>query len=165
MTKSIFYRPPKQYNLPDLLLTAKQGKLVGVHWCQQKTLSKIVPTSALKDLTDRAVLEQTISELDEYFLGIRQVFDLPVGLSVGTVFYQAVWQRLSQIPYGKTISYKRLAEEVGRPTAFRAAANANGKNPICIIIPCHRVIASDGGIGGYTGGVWIKKTLLEIESG
>lgn len=164
MTTSVFYHPPKDHKLPNLLLTARQGKLVGVQWHQQKTLScKITPTFVSKDLMNRAVLQQTIDELDEYFLGIHQVFDVPFDLSVGTAFYQAVWQRLFQIPYGETISYKKLAQDLGRPLAFRAAANANGKNPISLIIPCHRVIASDGSIGGYTGGVWIKKTLLGIE--
>ncbi|MBR7539075.1 methylated-DNA--[protein]-cysteine S-methyltransferase, partial [Mycobacterium tuberculosis] len=92
--------------------------------------------------------------------GQRQVFDMPIALYTGTPFQQTVWEALLKIPYGKTISYAQLANHIGQPTACRAVANANGKNPISLIIPCHRVIASDGKLGGYTGGIEIKQTLL-----
>ena len=82
---------------------------------------------------------------------------------VGTPFQQKVWASLQKIPYGKTISYAKLADNIDQPTAFRAVANANGKNPFSIIVPCHRVISSDGKLGGYTGGVDKKVYLLAIE--
>ena len=84
-------------------------------------------------------------------------------MSLGTPFQQSVWRALQQIPYGQTISYAQLAQNIGKPTAYRAVANANGKNPLSIIIPCHRVVASDGSLGGYTGGLDKKRILLSIE--
>lgn len=84
-------------------------------------------------------------------------------ISIGTEFQRKVWKKLIEIPYGETRSYKWLAEKVGYPKGFRAAGGANGKNPIPIIIPCHRIINSDGTLGGYSGGVWIKEWLLELE--
>lgn len=108
---------------------------------------------------------QVITQLDEYFNGERMVFELPLDLSHGTDFQIKVWQTLCQIPYGQTISYKALATMINKPTAHRACANANGKNLISLIIPCHRVIASDGTLGGYTGGVDIKEKLLALEQG
>ncbi len=101
-------------------------------------------------------------ELNEYFEGKRQTFTLPLSPS-GTPFQKEVWKRLGTIPYGETITYATEAKVFGNPKAVRAVANANGRNPIAILIPCHRVIASDGGIGGYSGGVWRKEFLLALE--
>ena len=89
----------------------------------------------------------------------RYALDIPTG----TAFQRKVWEKLLDIPYGETRSYKWLAEEVGSPKGFRAVGGANGKNPVPIIIPCHRVINSDGTLGGYSGGVWIKEFLLKLE--
>ena len=108
------------------------------------------------------VIVETCKQLDEYFAGKRQTFDLPLSTK-GTPFQQTVWKQLQKIPYGRAISYSRLAQEINNPKACRAVGSANGKNPIPIIIPCHRVIASDGGLGGYTGGLDIKKQLLDLE--
>ena len=83
---------------------------------------------------------------------------------IGTPFQTNVWHTLEQIPYGETVSYAKESEMLGRPSAVRAVASANGKNPIAILIPCHRVIASNGGIGGYNGGIWRKEFLLELEA-
>lgn len=111
------------------------------------------------------IIKQCIDELEEYFQGKRQVFDVPIDVSEqGTEFQRKVWQELKKIPYGETISYKILAGRISGSNYSRAVANANGKNPISIIIPCHRVIASDGGLGGYTGGLNRKKVLLNIEA-
>ena len=99
-----------------------------------------------------AVLARAVKQLDEYFAGNRTEFDLPFELE-GTAFQKDVWLALAEIPYGKTISYAELASMVGRPSAFRAVGQANGANPIPIVLPCHRVIASGGGIGGYGGGL------------
>ncbi|PSM52362.1 hypothetical protein CRN67_03620 [Campylobacter blaseri] len=107
---------------------------------------------------------EAIEQINEYIFKKRQIFNLPLDLSVGTNFQQKVWRELQKIPYGKTISYKQLANNIGKISAYRAVANANGKNPFSIVIPCHRVIANDGGIGGYNGGVDKKVFLLNIEN-
>ena len=101
-------------------------------------------------------------QLKEYFSGARKEFDLVV-VSPGTPFQEAVWRGLRTIPYGKTISYQEEAEMIGRPTAVRAVAHANGDNPISIIIPCHRVIGKNGKLVGYGGGLWRKERLLDLE--
>lgn len=101
-------------------------------------------------------------EIDEYFSKKREVFTIPLKL-IGTSFEIKTWEALLKIPYGKTISYKEEAKMIENEKAFRAVANANGKNNLSIIIPCHRVISSDGKIGGYTGGVEIKEFLLNLE--
>lgn len=111
------------------------------------------------------VIEQCVRELEEYFMGERDTFDVKINPNeAGTPFQQSVWQQLRQIPYGETISYKTLAERISGSNYSRAVANANGKNPISIIIPCHRVIASNNKLGGYTGGLDKKKLLLSVES-
>jgi methylated-DNA-[protein]-cysteine S-methyltransferase len=102
-------------------------------------------------------------QLDEYFAQRRTSFDLPLSLS-GTEFQRQVWLTLAEIPYGETISYAELARWVGRPQAFRAVGQANGANPIPVILPCHRVIAADGSIGGYGGGIPVKRLLLALEA-
>lgn len=110
------------------------------------------------------VIEQCVRELGEYFKGERKSFDVKINPGVhGTAFQQSVWAELQQIPYGETISYKTLAERISGVNYSRAVANANGKNPISIIIPCHRVIASNNTLGGYTGGLDKKKLLLSVE--
>lgn len=110
------------------------------------------------------ILELLEIELSEYFSKKRKSFDIPILLE-GTSFQKEVWNTLLKIEYGKTISYQEEAFMMQRPKACRAVANANGKNPISIIVPCHRVIAKTGSIGGYTGGVWRKEFLLELERG
>ncbi|WP_077451678.1 methylated-DNA--[protein]-cysteine S-methyltransferase [Psychrobacter piechaudii] len=121
----------------------------------KNSLSKEKPVDAL--------LLTTITQLDQYLAGERQQFDMTLDWSLGTPFQQSVWRALQQIPYGQTISYAQLAQNISKPTAYRAVANANGKNPFSIIIPCHRVVASDGSLGGYTGGLDKKRLLLDIE--
>ena len=102
------------------------------------------------------------SQLKEYFKGKRKEFDLPLEIE-GTDFHKKVWNELLKIPYGKTISYKELAIRLGHEKVIRAAAKANGANPLPIVIPCHRVIGSDGSLVGYGGGLKIKEKLLSIE--
>jgi methylated-DNA-[protein]-cysteine S-methyltransferase len=106
-------------------------------------------------------LKETASQLDEYFAGERTNFDVRMELD-GTDFQREVWMELSRIPYGETISYGELARWVGRPSAPRAVGQANGRNPIPVIVPCHRVVASNG-IGGYGGGLKVKRQLLAVE--
>jgi len=103
------------------------------------------------------------TQIDEYFNGSRKIFDLPLDLQ-GTDFQKRVWLELLKIPYGKTISYKELSLKLGDVKAIRAVGAANGANPVSIIVPCHRVIGSDGSLTGYAGGLWRKKWLLEFES-
>lgn len=109
-----------------------------------------------------AHIEQLIVELDEYFKGKRKDFSVALNPK-GTPFQRGVWEVLQGIPYGKTISYSEEADILNHPKAVRAVANANGKNPIPIVIPCHRVIAKGGGIGGYSGGLWRKEFMLDLE--
>jgi methylated-DNA-[protein]-cysteine S-methyltransferase len=107
------------------------------------------------------VIKETATQLEEYFAGERTDFDVTMELD-GTEFQRSVWRELTRIPYGTTISYKELARRVGRPNGPRAVGQANGRNPIPIIVPCHRVVASDG-IGGYGGGLPMKRALLAVE--
>jgi methylated-DNA-[protein]-cysteine S-methyltransferase len=104
-----------------------------------------------------------IIQLDEYFNHKREVFDLEIDLK-GTEFQKRVWSELLKIPFGKTISYKDLSVRLGDLKAIRAVGTANGANPVSIIVPCHRVIGSDGSLTGYAGGLWRKKWLIEHES-
>lgn len=106
--------------------------------------------------------EQTKRQLMEYFSGKRKAFDLPLAIT-GTGFQKKVWEELRHIPYGKTLSYLGLSRQIGNVKAIRAVGHANGQNPLAIIIPCHRVIGSDGSLTGYAGGLWRKKWLLEHE--
>ena len=123
-------------------------------------LLKNVPV--VRETSTHPLIKKTCIQLDEYFAGKRQAFDLPLSPK-GTDFQQTVWKQLQEIPYGQTISYSRLAKAIRHPKACRAVGSANGKNPIAIIIPCHRVIAADGGWGGYASGLEIKKQLLALE--
>ncbi|HEY4188648.1 MAG TPA: methylated-DNA--[protein]-cysteine S-methyltransferase [Polyangia bacterium] len=111
-----------------------------------------------------ALLKRCARQLEEYFAGARATFDLPLRLE-GTAFQQRVWQALLTIPFGETRSYAEQARAIGRPTATRAVGAANGRNPISIIVPCHRVIGSDGSLTGYAGGEPTKRWLLTHEGG
>jgi methylated-DNA-[protein]-cysteine S-methyltransferase len=108
-------------------------------------------------------LRRAAAQLEGYFAGRRTAFDLPLAPS-GTPFQRAVWLALADIPYGETVSYAELARRVGRPAAFRAVGQANGANPLPIFYPCHRVVASSGGLGGYGGGLDVKRQLLALEA-
>jgi len=111
-----------------------------------------------------ALSDQTARQLEEYFKGKRQNFDLPLA-PIGTSFQQKVWKALQRIPYGKTKSYKQIAEKIDNPNASRAVGMANHNNPIMIIIPCHRVIGANGKLVGYAGGLSLKQQLLDLEKG
>lgn len=110
------------------------------------------------------VIGHAAGQLEEYFTARRREFQLPLDLR-GTPFQQKVWNALLEIPYGETRSYAAVARSIGEPKAFRAVGAANGANPVAIIVPCHRVISSGGGLGGYGGGVALKRRLLALESG
>lgn len=109
------------------------------------------------------VLQEAVTQLSEYFQGNRTHFDFKLNPK-GTEFQQKVWQALLEIPFGKTCSYMDLSKKLGDVKAIRAVASANGKNPLWIVVPCHRVIGTDGSLTGYAGGLWRKKWLLEHES-
>jgi len=113
--------------------------------------------------TDNAVLQMAMQQLDEYFAGERKVFDLPLK-QTGTDFQQQVWQQLLKIDYGTTISYGKQSKLMNNPLGIRAIAAANGRNNLWIVVPCHRVIGTDGSLTGYAGGLWRKKWLLEHEA-
>ena len=102
-------------------------------------------------------------QLDEYFIGRRGSFEIALHIA-GSPFQMSVWQALQRVPYASTISYRELAQAAGRPRAIRAVGHANALNPIAILIPCHRVIGSDGDLRGYGGGLWRKRALLELEN-
>lgn len=108
------------------------------------------------------VLDSAARELDEYFAGDRTSFDVPLELE-GTAFQLAAWRALAAIPYGETRSYTEQAARIGRPTAVRAVGAANGRNPVSIVLPCHRVVGSDGALRGFGGGLDVKEWLLEHE--
>ena len=126
------------------------------------------PAALVKDLRSSQpvvrVLRKTVGQIEEYLAGQRKQFDVVLDCE-GTSFQKQVWNELSKIPFGATLSYKDIARRIKNPKAVRAVGSANGKNPVCIIVPCHRVIASNGTIGGYSGGVNIKRALLDLEQG
>ena len=109
-----------------------------------------------------ALLDKMEEELRSYFSGSLRSFSFPLDLQ-GTVFEQSVWQELLAIPYGQRKTYMDLAKRVNKPKAFRAVGRANGSNPLAIVVPCHRVVQTGGGMGGYGGGIWRKEFLLDLE--
>ncbi len=111
---------------------------------------------------ETSLIEEGMRQLEEYFSGKRKAFNLPLNI-VGTDFQKKVWKALLTIPYGETWSYKQLAQKVNNPKGYRAVGGANGANRFSIVIPCHRVVASQGGLGGYSGGLNNKKFLLLLE--
>ena len=137
-----------------LEIKGSQNGLVSVHFMD----SEEIPSVSIPE-----VLRPAIAQLKEYFDNARSEFDLRLAPE-GTHFQKKVWEKLKDIPFGKTTSYQQMANELGDPKVIRAAASANGKNPIAIIIPCHRVIGLDGSLTGYAGGLHRKKWLLEHES-
>lgn len=129
----------------------------GIEWVKKHLRAeKIIENGKL------SVLKKAADELRKYFKGHLKRFSVPLNL-YGTAFQMAVWRQLQQIPYGKTRSYKEIAQAIGRPAAVRAVGSACGANPLSIIVPCHRVIANGGSLGGYGGGLSTKKWLLSLE--
>lgn len=143
-----------------LYLVASANGLCRVLWEDQKV--PFISVSELGTSPTGAILQKTQKQLNEYFEGKRKTFDLKLDLQ-GSEFQMKVWQQLLKIPYGETRSYKEIAKILKSPQASRAVGTANGKNPISLIVPCHRVINSGGGLGGYAGGLPTKTTLLNLE--
>lgn len=144
----------------DLTLLADDGVLAGLYMPVRKHPPR---ADALGERMNSG-FENVAAQLAEYFAGARREFDIPLAAS-GTAFQRSVWKLLCTIPYGQTRSYGEIARELGAPTAVRAVAAANGRNPISIIVPCHRVIGSDGALVGYGGGLDRKTYLLHLEAG
>ena len=150
-----------------LLVIANDGQLIYCNWeepeCNSKrTKAEGIEARLSRDKEDDNVIRETIRQLDEYFQGKRKTFDIPIKF-YGNDFQKTVWKEIYKIQYGQTISYGDLAQNCRRPRAVRAVANACGKNPVSVIVPCHRVIATGGKTGGYTGGIDKKIWLLQHE--
>ncbi|KUJ70884.1 cysteine methyltransferase [Streptomyces albus subsp. albus] len=145
---------------PLTLVADDEGTLCGLYVTGQRHR----PAQETFGPPDPAPFGEAAHQLAAYFAGELTEFDLPLQLP-GTPFQQRVWAQLRRIPYGETISYGTLAERIGQPTASRAVGLANGKNPIGIIVPCHRVVGSDGSLTGYGGGLDRKRRLLDFERG
>lgn len=146
--------------LGPMVLAALDGKLVGVWFDGQ---AHQPDTTHWPAVTGHPTLKQTKAQLADYFAGRRTTFELPLDLSAGTVFQQAVWRALLQIPRGVTQSYGALGAAMGNPAAVRAVGGAVGRNPLSIIVPCHRVIGASGALTGYAGGLERKIFLLQLE--
>jgi methylated-DNA-[protein]-cysteine S-methyltransferase len=143
----------------ELLLTTQAGELTGLFIIGQKHAPRIEASWVYDELA----FQNATYQLDEYFGGSRTEFDLPLKL-VGSDFQQRVWNQLAQIPYGTTTNYGELAKRIDNPRGSRAVGLANGRNPISIIVPCHRVVGANGDLTGYGGGLAAKRWLLDFEA-
>jgi methylated-DNA-[protein]-cysteine S-methyltransferase len=144
----------------QLTLVARDGKLTAILW--EKERPNRVRLGALQEANNSPVLEETERQLKEYFAGTRNRFELELDFA-GTDFQKKVWQALLTIPFGETRSYSQIAAQIGSPKAVRAVGAANGRNPISIVAPCHRVIGASGGLTGFAGGLEAKQYLLQLE--
>jgi methylated-DNA-[protein]-cysteine S-methyltransferase len=143
-----------------LTLVAEGGALTGLYQSEQRHL----PSAESFGGRDDTALPAAREQLAAYFAGELEQFDLPLSLA-GTPFQAQVWAALRRVPYGSTCTYAELAAAIGRPAAVRAVGAANGRNPACIVVPCHRVVGADGSLTGYAGGVDRKRYLLDLEAG
>ena len=146
-----------------LTLVSDQGSLIGCEFAD-RTCTQVAASASGGGVGDDAVLDRARAELDQFFGGTLREFTVPLAPR-GTEFQRSVWQALRRIPFGQTVSYGQIAKEIGRPAAVRAVGAANGQNPICILIPCHRVIGADGSLTGFGGGLERKSFLLDLERG
>ncbi len=146
--------------LGRIILAANGDLLAGLWFVDQRHLPDLprCPQSS-----DRPVLQRACAQLNDYFLGQRKDFDLPLDLSCGSAFQQSVWRALLAIPFGATTSYGAISAVIGRPNAVRAVGGAIGHNPLGILVPCHRVVGADGSLTGYAGGLERKTALLQLE--
>ncbi|QEE30419.1 methylated-DNA--[protein]-cysteine S-methyltransferase [Terriglobus albidus] len=143
-----------------LKLVASDKGLAAILW--ENDSPRRVPLTGLVEGDRHPILLKAERQLEEYFGGSRRAFDLPLDMR-GTTFQKDVWEALLAIPYGETRSYGQLAKQLGRPSASRAVGAANGRNPISIVVPCHRVIGSSGKLTGFAGGLDVKARLLDME--
>jgi methylated-DNA-[protein]-cysteine S-methyltransferase len=145
-----------------LTLVARDASLAAILW--ERDDPARVPLGPLAETPDHPVLGETERQLDAYFAGHLTAFDLPLDFR-GTAFQQQVWAALLTIPFGETRSYAQIARQIGRPEACRAVGAANGRNPISIVAPCHRVVGASGALTGFAGGLAAKEYLLTLERG
>lgn len=155
------------WELTDLYLAATEAGLCKIGFARSQSvddfLKSISATNNVQFKKNEKSFVPLKAKLDLYFLGKEIIFDRPLDLLNGTDFQKLVWQRVQGIKYGHTKTYKQIAQEIGDAKAVRAVGMANGANPVPIVIPCHRVIASDGKLGGYSGGLDVKDALLRLE--
>jgi methylated-DNA-[protein]-cysteine S-methyltransferase len=151
-----------RYNSPlgSIILAATDDGLVGLWFDGQRHQPD---TSTWPHAPDHPVLQQAQAQLSDYFAGRRTCFELPLAFDAGTRFQQDVWRALLKIPHGATRSYGALSADIGKPAAVRAVGGAVGRNPLSIIVPCHRVVGADGALTGYAGGLARKTALLQLE--
>lgn len=159
--KNYFFKTT-QSPVGRLKLVASDAGLAAILW--ENDPPSRVRLNILAEDQDHPVLLQAEKQLNEYFAGKRTSFDLPLDFA-GTEFQQKVWKALLEIPFGETRTYGQIARQLGNPNAVRAVGAANGRNPISIIAPCHRVIGADGGLTGFAGGLKVKEYLLGMERG
>lgn len=145
-----------------LKLVASDRGLVAILW--ENDDPKRVPLAPLEENADHPVLRETARQLQAYFAGTLEKFTVPLDFAAGTDFQKDVWRALLTIPFGETRSYSQIAQAIGRPKAVRAVGAANGKNPISILAPCHRVVGADGTLTGFAGGLEAKAFLLKLEA-
>ncbi len=163
VTYTVFKNP---IGLTGLIATSKGLVRIINKLTSEKSLEKYLSQITRHDISKSPThFKDLIKQFSLYFKGDLKIFDYPLDMSLGTPFQQNVWKKLLTIPYGDTRSYQWLARAIKNPLAARAVGNANGKNPLSIIVPCHRVIRVNGEMGGYTGGVSIKRFLLKHEQG
>nr|AUN37369.1 methylated-DNA--protein-cysteine methyltransferase [uncultured bacterium] len=150
--------------LGPLLAAAEDGALTGLWFIGQRHFPD--GADAWRESDADPVFDQVRSQLAEYFAGARRVFDLPLapGGSHATPFQRSVWKAIAAVPFGRTTTYAALAAQCGNESAARAAGAATGRNPISIVIPCHRIVGTNGSLTGYAGGLDRKKKLLQLES-
>lgn len=149
--------------LGPILLAASPNGLRGTWFTDQAHGPAAELVALWQTQPEHPVLVAAATQLSAYFLGERRSFDLPLDLTAGTAFQISAWSTLRQIAWGNTISYGELAQRMGKPTAVRAAGTAIGRNPLSIIVPCHRVIGTNGSLTGYAGGLHRKQALLQLE--
>jgi methylated-DNA-[protein]-cysteine S-methyltransferase len=145
----------------QLKLVASETGLMAILW--ENDNPRRVPLTDLVEDNDQSTLVETERQLNEYFAGRRHEFSMPLDMR-GAPFQKEVWRALQAIPFGKTLSYGEIAKQLGRPLASRAVGAANGRNPISIVVPCHRVIGSSGKLTGFAGGLGAKAHLLNLET-
>lgn len=148
--------------LGPMTLAAHEDALVGIWFDGQQHQPKL--SVSIAQGQDHPLLQTARAQLQAYFAGQRTVFDLPLDLSGGTAFQQDVWRALLEIAPGTTVSYSSVSQRIARPTAVRAVGAAIGRNPLSIVVPCHRVVGSSGALTGYAGGLDRKIALLQLES-
>lgn len=158
MTKYYSYMTTK---LGDILLLADLDAITGIYFVKEKYIPSF--SSEWQNATDLEIFNLTKKQLKEYFEEGRKEFTIPYSFIKFTEFQKKVWEEIDKIPYGETVTYKKLANNIGAPNSIRAVAAAVGRNPISLVVPCHRVIGSNNSLTGYAGGLELKHAILTLE--